>query len=99
MDEAKEFFDPMMLQFEEREPAFFAAYQDARGTFKAPVRAKVDENGQPTAKWRIEKAEKAKAKKENAGTKKASGTKAKSEKGSRSATTDNAPSEAVRLSS
>ena len=87
----------MMLQFEEREPEFFAAYQSTRGTFKAPVRAKLDENGQPTAKWRIAKAEKAKAKKENAGTKKASRVKTKNGTGSRSAI-ENASSDAVKLS-
>ena len=97
MADAKEFFDPMMLQFEEREAEFFTAYQSARGTFKAPVRAKLDENGQPTAQWRIAKAEKAKAKKENAGTKKASRAKTKNGTGSRSATAD-ASSEEVKLS-
>ena len=65
---------------EEREPEFFAAYQSARGTFKAPVRARLDENGQPTAQWRIAKAKKAEEQKARVG------TKAKKGSGSGSAT-------------
>ena len=91
MADAKEFFDPMMLQFEEREPEFFAAYQSARGTFKAPVRAKLDENGQPTAQWRIAKAKKAEERKAKAG------TKAKKGSGSGSATTAQNPTGTVPL--
>jgi len=62
MDLARNFFDPMMRQFETSTPEFFEAYQSARGAFKPGARAKLDENGQPVAKWRQALAAKKEAK-------------------------------------
>jgi hypothetical protein len=59
---ARNFFDPMMRQFETSTPEFFEAYQSARGAFKPGARAKRDENGQPVAKWRQALAAKKEAK-------------------------------------